>query len=191
MRKKSHISLSRYLLSDLDSRVCELKQRRGSFYVGSLLPDCIPSFIYRRHDIDSTFDILQTLLDKLSEELAQHTEDRIMFWIRLGIVTHYLADYCTYPHNASYPGTMKEHCRYEKELKYALRAYVKGDVPEKLFTGGSSDSSADLSKMITDIHNEYLCTAKKLSSDCSYIVEICRSVLSALLQQQYEIAGIV
>lgn len=195
MRKKSHISLSHYLLSDLDERVSDLKQRRGSFYVGSILPDITPSFIYRKHNIDSTFGILQKKIERLLSDLERHAEGSIRFWIRLGVVMHYLADYCTYPHNSDYHGSMKEHCHYELELKYALRAYVRGDIPEHFFFTGIPDDSdfapsQEIFDMITALHAEYQNTAKKLESDCSYIVDMCRNVLNALLQHKYEIAGV-
>lgn len=191
MRKKSHISLSRYLLSDLGSRVSNLKQRKGSFYIGSILPDISPSFIYRKHNIDSTFSILQKKIEKLSSDLEKHTENSVRFWIRLGVVMHYLADYCTYPHNSDYAGTLSEHCHYELELKYALRAYVRGEIPENFcFADTSEAPSQEICDMIATLHTEYQNASKKLESDCSYIVDMCRNVLNALLQQKYEIAGV-
>lgn len=45
MRKKSHISLARYIVNSLDDK--ELKKHRFSFYIGSVLPDIKPSFIYK------------------------------------------------------------------------------------------------------------------------------------------------
>ena len=52
MRKKSHISLARYIVNSLDDK--ELKKHRFSFYIGSVLPDIKPSFIYKRHEINGT-----------------------------------------------------------------------------------------------------------------------------------------
>ena len=45
MRKKSHISLARYIVNSLDDK--ELKKHRFSFYIGSVLPDIKPSFFYK------------------------------------------------------------------------------------------------------------------------------------------------
>ena len=47
MRKKSHISLTKGVVHGLSA-----EQRFGhrlSLYVGSILPDCTPSFLTRRH----------------------------------------------------------------------------------------------------------------------------------------------
>ena len=47
MRKKSHISLARYMVENLKDE--ELKHHKFSFYLGSILPDIKPSFLYKRH----------------------------------------------------------------------------------------------------------------------------------------------
>ena len=46
MRKKSHISLARYMVENLKDE--ELKHHKFSFYLGSILPDIKPSFLYKR-----------------------------------------------------------------------------------------------------------------------------------------------
>ena len=56
MRKKSHISLAKYIVESLGDE--ELKKHKYSFYLGSILPDIKPSFIYRRHEITETFHYL-------------------------------------------------------------------------------------------------------------------------------------
>lgn len=45
----------------------------------------------------------------------------------LGQVSHYLADYFTFPHNKIYPGGFKDHCSYEERLKRDLRSYIKAE----------------------------------------------------------------
>ena len=36
----------------------------------------------------------------------------------LGVIIHYIADYFTFPHNDHYPGNVKDHCYYERDLKF-------------------------------------------------------------------------
>ena len=48
-------------------------------------------------------------------------------WRRVGEVVHYIADYFTFPHNEIYPGNLKDHCMYEKELKLYLREYLNSE----------------------------------------------------------------
>lgn len=74
MRKKSHISLARYVVNALDDE--ELRKHKFAFYVGSILPDIKPSFIYRRHEMDGTFADLKRHIERLSEGRKSDKEDR-------------------------------------------------------------------------------------------------------------------
>ena len=65
MRKKSHISLAKYIVNSLDDK--ELKKHRLLFYIGSVLPDIKPSFVYKRHEINGTFPYVKKHIARLSE----------------------------------------------------------------------------------------------------------------------------
>ena len=56
MRKKSHISLAHYLMNSEGME--SIQHHKGAFYIGSILPDCVPSFLVRKHTIEESFDVL-------------------------------------------------------------------------------------------------------------------------------------
>ena len=124
MRKKSHISLARYMVENLKDE--ELKRHKFSFYLGSILPDIKPSFLYKRHEMDGTFPYVSRHIRRLSEGDALIRKKKGCKYYRdLGQISHYLADYFTFPHNTIYPGSLKDHCSYEEKLKRDLRSYLK------------------------------------------------------------------
>ena len=63
MRKKSHISLAWYLMNNEGME--SVKHHKGAFYIGSILPDCIPSFLVRKHTIEDSFDVLEKEISRL------------------------------------------------------------------------------------------------------------------------------
>ena len=127
MRKKSHISLARYIVESTTDEA--LKKHRMSFYIGSILPDCKPSFLYKKHEITGTFPEVRRSIDALVYgKKNKPVKNKRMYYLDLGQVTHYIADYFTFPHNKLYPGGLKEHCAYEEELKHSLRSYLKSPV---------------------------------------------------------------
>lgn len=65
MRKKSHISLAKYIVNNVDDS--DLKKHRFSFYVGSILPDIKPSFVYKRHEIEGTYPYVSQHIKRLTE----------------------------------------------------------------------------------------------------------------------------
>lgn len=181
MRKKSHISVARYLVNSNGMEY--LQGHKKSFYFGSILPDCVPSFITRRHCIEDTIEILQKEIDKVTKNYDASKGLSTYFCRHLGVITHYVADYFTFPHNSIYPGNMKDHCVYEKELKHAMRAYVKTDEAKKIREKtGLFKNSDEIIAFIQKTHEEYLHLILQVKVDCMYIVELCHKVVDAILQ---------
>ena len=181
MRKKSHISLSRYLIHNMDKR--ELETHKKAFYIGSILPDCVPSFITRRHTYDETFYIVKNEMNSLIDDFDEEEGIDRKFCRRLGIITHYIADYFTYPHNSIFEGNMKDHCQYENILKHRLKEYIQSHTAnqdraqEVRFT-----STEDIFRFISNNHERYLNTIKEIKVDIEYIVNICFQVVDALIR---------
>ena len=180
MRKKSHISLARFLVRMAGDDV--LRRRWKAFYVGSLLPDCRPSFLTMRHEYDGTIDLVERKIRSLMEDSARFPEDSMRYMIDLGQIFHYIADYFTFPHNSNYPGSLKDHCVYEKYLKFRLRAYIR----ERACTlcadeGVRLDSVEEILAYIRRNHREYMKTYSSVEEDCEYITRVCLQVLAAMV----------
>ncbi len=119
MRKKSHISLARDIVRNSEDE--GLRKHKWAFYLGSILPDIKPSFLYKKHEIDGTFEQVKKEVRELSDSHGKYREHATKYYRDLGQITHYIADYFTFPHNRTYPGNLKDHCSYEEVLK--LRDY--------------------------------------------------------------------
>ncbi|MBH1940658.1 zinc dependent phospholipase C family protein [Mobilitalea sibirica] len=181
MRKKSHISLAKFLVNDM--KVRDLHEHKKAFYIGSILPDLKPSFFTKKHTIDETFDILIEEIKKITIDYDVNKGINRYFARHLGVITHYLADYCTFPHNSIFQGTMTDHVYYEKDLKYSLKEYVKSPSAGRSRTTGTVFVTVDeIIQMITKIHTEYLKAKKAVKEDIRYIVELCHKVVDAVLQ---------
>ncbi|MCD8249636.1 MAG: zinc dependent phospholipase C family protein [Lachnospiraceae bacterium] len=179
MRKKSHLTLAGYLMDSMGNEV--LQRRWKAFYFGSVLPDLKPSFVTRRHEYETTFDLVAGKLRALSFREGYWSADSMRYVVDLGQVIHYIADYFTYPHNPNYPGNLRAHCLYEKRLKKGMRSYVRG---KTLFPAwGSTFLSADeILEEIQKLHQAYMEAPSNVERDCSYITEACGRVLLSLLQ---------
>lgn len=181
MRKKSHIILARYLVKE--SRDKELQKHKYSFYLGSVLPDIKPSFIYRRHEMTQTFPTLQKQIENLSTISKDEWKEKnnSKYYRHLGEVSHYLADYFTYPHNQKFTGSFREHCSYEEDLKKKLRQhilsgkaasrkkkYIEFTAPEALFD------------FVKKTHQDYLSQNNSVEGDISHIIPVNSQVLKSI-----------
>ncbi len=180
LRKKSHISLAKYIVEDM--HVPELEAHRKAFYLGSILPDCKPSFLTKRHEFGATFDLVTDEIRRLSEREGVEKSNLRAYMRHLGEVIHYLADYFTFPHNSTYDGNLKDHCFYEKELKFQLRDYVRsGEAFRDRIEAWRFTTPEAIVNFIRNAHREYLSRKRNVQEDCRYIVRICHQVVQAIL----------
>ena len=180
MRKKSHIILARYLVKE--SKDKELQKHKYAFYLGSVLPDIKPSFLYRRHEITRTFPDLQKRIKRLSAEHQAYKEPSdTKYYRHLGEVSHYLADYFTYPHNNKFNGGLREHCSYEEDLKKKLRQHIvsgKAASRKKKYIEFSAPEA--LFDFVEKTHQDYLSHQKTEEGDISHIITINSQVLNSI-----------
>ena len=189
MRKKSHISLARHIVNV--SGLQHLDKHRMAFYVGSILPDCKPSFLTQRHEINGTFELVSTRMKRLTQGYQDMEQLSTLYFTRLGEILHYIADYFTYPHNKEYEGNMKTHCVYEGKLKHELRAYIHqigGQNIEAWKKSIQLDDSIqfrsveDICEFIRNEHRQYIRRGRHcVEEDCKYIVGICTKIALAIL----------
>ena len=179
MRKKSHISLAWYLMN------CEgmeaLGHHKYSFYVGSILPDCVPSFLVRKHTINDSFDVLKKEFEKLVSHFDPNKGADRYFCRHLGVITHYISDYFTFPHNANYPGKLKDHCIYEEELKHEIRAYVHSPEAVRTRLEGTIHTPEAILEFVQRMHQIYVSMQSAVRRDCEFIISLCHTVVDALL----------
>lgn len=180
MRKKSHISLARYLIKSMNNNA--LFEHKKAFYLGSILPDCTPSFITKKHCINTTFDILKEEIEKITVNYNIDKGIGRYYCRHLGIITHYIADYFTLPHNDIFDGTIREHCSYEKELKNRFKEYVNSDEAVKERENKNKFNNIDeIITFVKSMHDKYIEAKKQLKVDCEYIVELCHKVVDCVL----------
>lgn len=179
MRKKSHISLAKYIVESLNDE--GLKKHKWSFYLGSILPDIKPSFLYKRHEIKGTFPSIRKHIERLSEGEKVVAKNGRKYYMDLGQISHYLADYFTFPHNEVYEGGFKEHCFYEEKLKHDLRSYVH-EVPARFEGEIMNFRNADaLCDYIQKVHDNYLGRKHDVEDDIRHIIEINQRALYGMI----------
>lgn len=184
MRKKSHISLAGYLVREMDLE--EFDRHKKAFYLGSILPDLTPKMITSPHEFQTSYQELKGRIQTLLQDARSgEYKERVLFR-RMGVVMHYLADYFTFPHNVTYDGNLKDHCLYERDMKHALRSYVRTPEAQEIFRlqqmrQGQIRTTGELFSYIEQMHRAYLKQPHSAQDDCRWIVELCSWVMIGLV----------
>ncbi len=180
MRKKSHISVAKLIVDNMEHS--ELRRHWKAFYLGSILPDCRPSFVTRKHEYDSTFERMAEEIRCLSGKDVSVTAETGAYFRRLGEVLHYVADYFTFPHNAAFMGSIREHCRYEKRLKNYMKRYIESGRAARQERRMKMFASVEaLLEFIRSSHREYNRRIHSIEEDARYIVRLCQQVAYGVL----------
>ncbi|MDO4343880.1 MAG: zinc dependent phospholipase C family protein [Eubacteriales bacterium] len=180
MRKKSHISLAKYMVEQ--SGTAELWHHRKAFYLGNILPDCRPSFLTERHEFYGTFEKIGSYIRSLTED-SLFVQNTMTYWRRLGEVIHYIADYFTFPHNGAFQGTLREHCAYEKRLRDYLREYISsGRAARQKSEHIVFENTEELLGYIRSSHQEYMRGRHSVEDDVRHIVGLCGQVIAGIIQ---------
>ena len=180
MRKKSHISLAGQMMKSMELE--KIMKHRLSFYLGSILPDCRPSFLMTPHSFDETFFQIGEQMRKMVQDFVGKEHLTMAGTIQLGEVTHYIADYFTFPHNKHYTGNLKDHCTYEGDLKRRLKEFIQsGKAMELRDQIQVFDTVEELISYIRQRHQEYMSCPRSIREDMEYIIIVCSSVMVSIL----------
>lgn len=185
MRKKSHVSLAGYLVRELDLE--NLTRHKKSFYFGSVLPDLNPRMFKEPHTFDGTYEWFQAYVCQIVTDGEMGECRERVLWRRIGMALHYLADYFTYPHNASFEGGVKGHCLHERDLKYALRRFVRTPEALRIFemqkkAAGDITELPQLFEYIERQHEKYLQQSPSVAGDCRWIVQLCSMAMLVIAE---------
>ena len=135
------------------------------------------------NEITGTFPKLRKDIDALIHGKEKRFPKRKrMYYMNLGEITHYVADYFTFPHNKIYPGGFKEHCAYEEHLKHELRAFLKTEAPKVLNECGHRQfaSQEALFDYIQKMHDKYLSSKIDTAKDIENIVLVNKQVVDGI-----------
>lgn len=181
MRKKSHISLGNYLVNSMQNG--NMEQYRKSFLIGSILPDCKPSFLTKRHEMNETYDDVKEMMIELTEDWNLFFYTPHIYWRRMGEVLHHIADYFTFPHNEKYKGSLKDHCIYEKWLKHYLRYYIlSGKAWKNREKQQQFSDIGELFEYLEAKHREYMAEKHTVEGDARYITAVCLQTVMGIHQ---------
>ncbi len=181
MRKKSHICLARYMMANTLYR--EFSPYKKSYYIGNILPDCVPSFVTTKHNMESTFPMLKAEIRSLTQIAGLAAVSDRYFVRRLGVVLHYVADYFTYPHNPIFTGSLSEHCSYEEDLKHHLREFLSSSAATEIKRRTRClKSTEEIIQYIVCRHREYLLYRPGVDTDCRFILDVCFTVSESVMK---------
>ena len=122
MEKQSHIVIARFV-SGYVERQYGIRLSRKSFILGNILPDLMPSFLYRPHFWQYNRTYVQQIIQSLREK-SKSACSGMMQSLFMGMLCHLYTDFFCYAHSERFSGGLKCHIRYEKQLNSFLKEHL-------------------------------------------------------------------
>lgn len=169
MNKRGHLQITGQLFIDA------IEPYRFWLLLGSILPDLLFYTYLTGHTWKTSFIKLQQKMTYL----AQHGRNNRRSCLCLGYMLHYIEDYFTYPHNQTFHGTLREHCRYEEELSERI---MHSNIAS-LIEGGTAPalSTEEIIQWLENTHNQYLERPQGYENDLIYIPQAAEKVVGHFL----------
>jgi len=178
VQKRSHKQLASALLQSHQGFEC--RKYEWAFLLGSFSPDCNP-FTYLRgfrrtswfggHTFSHSKNYILSRIRTLQEKTHWRTQD----YYTLGMLTHYLADAFTYPHNETFSESLAAHHVYERDL----RLYFRSHLPQfEMIQGEFVENVADT---LERLHLQYLTAKSNFSRDTRYILQATSLLMASCL----------
>ncbi|AYF38922.1 hypothetical protein CXP51_08385 [Ethanoligenens harbinense] len=92
----------------------------SGFLLGNILPDLSAKYNVHPHFSDVSMDFVLGRATALYDREEEKSLDSFAFAKDIGVVTHYLSDFCCYVHTKRFCGDMKQHHWYEWQMLFAF-----------------------------------------------------------------------
>ncbi len=172
MKAKDHIRIARTLAKTYSVK----GRRKGAFVVGNILPD-INVFSYltlarKNHLRGHSYTYKKRKMDR---HMDRPHKNSMLWWLRTGMLCHYLTDSFTGAHDEKRGMSLADHRKYEYRLHDLFEENWK-----KLRVRLSYDVTTDLSETIERMRREYEADKNSIETDCRMIIEAVRQAMGAL-----------
>ncbi len=172
MKAKDHIRIARTLAGTYALH----GRRKGAFVVGNILPD-INVFSYltltrKSHLRGHSYTFKQKKMDR---HMDRPRKNSMLWWLRTGMLCHYLTDSFTGSHDENRHMSLPAHRAYEYRLHDLFEEQWK-----KLCVRPKYTVDTNLSETIRRMRREYEAERKSVETDCRMIIEAVRHTMGAM-----------
>lgn len=171
MKIRTHLKLGRDIRHFIQ-RFTSSELSPMMFSIGNVLPDVAIHMRLMGHTKKHSYDYLLKRIRKLYKNRHR---SRAYVSMKLGVITHYLADYFCHPHTESFDGNINDHRLYE----VGLARYVANKnrmLPHHVETNTRGGTKATIDRL----YSEYQQLAHSFETDVEYAMRAARSIALAL-----------
>jgi len=154
----------------------DMQLNKPLFIIGNLAPDLNISFVFRLH----TYKLCAPYVNKLLQRLYRADKPNCPgFSFITGVLTHYLCDFCCYPHTAAFSGSVRDHVLYEKKQNVKADEMLPFTKSDSMYYG-LKELSTSLIEQLKKRERVLIHVAEKSNSDIPQAIHVATWAASAV-----------
>jgi len=171
MKAKDHIQIGRILAKTYSLRC----RHRSAFVLGNILPDInVFSYLtpYRKNYLRGhSYTFKRKKMERHMESPRTHS---VCWWLRTGILCHYLTDSFTGAHDETRRMSLACHRAYEFRLH---ERFLQEQKKLQILPGRNLEA---LSGTVAEMRREYRRAGESIDTDCRMILDAVRGVIGTM-----------
>ena len=194
MNTFSHIRMAMEINRTI-GRILNIRLDTARFVLGNIKPDFCPSLIKIPHLKEASFDFVASEIRELmAQKFSGGQSITNSFSERLGVLTHYLADFFCHAHAKSFTSGSIRHFIYEARLNGFIKRYPRSAAFHNFsgFTGSNADPKS-ICGFLNRLHLNYESKRPSFARDYIYSLRACTalavSVVSSCMPAGLELAA--
>lgn len=182
----THLCISNKLRK-LVKKELNVKLNTFSFFWGSIKPDLSSKYIKIPHYKRDSNKFIQDEIKKIiNTKVYEGKSCSNSFSERLGIITHYLADFFCFVHSDLFKGNMSEHLLYEIKMLFNNIKHFDRILSDKNHEDiVKNHSVTSICENIDILNDKYLaaCTDNSYETDMIYTLTACSSLCISIISE--------
>jgi len=190
VQPNTHALMAQIIYRIVNNDHSSLDLNYKSFRHGCIRPDFIPKPLKVPNYKRKSFEYLLSKIEKIQQEFLPDSDKNLKrFSVKLGIITHYLADYFCLAHNDPKYNFFPLHFAYEKKLSQQFSQLNETSlkiIQDRCFSTINENNVTRanwLGDYINKKHQEYLDCPETLSKDTMYSLEVCLTAILVIIKK--------
>lgn len=186
MIPQTHVIIAKEIHENVNNNL-NIKLDKAQLIYGSVKPDIYSGLPKLKHFKPQSFDVICNEIQKISNHPLMDNRAHIAYVSqKIGIITHYVADYFCVPHNdrKTYQNHFWDHLKYERLLHKSFKehASITDNSKVNFLQNVDFTNLEQIKRYLDELHFHYESKAESMQNDINNSLFAVKSVASIMVQ---------
>jgi len=182
---QTHVIIAREIYQDVEKNL-NIQLDKTQLIFGSIKPDIYSGLPKLKHFKPQSFDVICNEIQRISNSsFADNRAYLAAISQKIGVITHYVADYFCIPHNdrITYKNHFWDHLKYERTLHKSFKDIASRKKQSvNLLQGVDFTEIEQVKRYLDDLHHRYEFKGESMQNDINSSLFAVKAIASMMVQ---------